>query len=341
MEADPRDRVTQTAFQITPDLIGIELASPWRRALAFGLDLLLAGIVSETGGGAAVGLVAAILFILVAMRTPSKSRPRRVGRAALVSLGALMLFGIAAGIVDDARSDDEDTEWADAGVAANEAALAEADRQLDAANVDLGMELEDLVRAGEASEPDTALTQGDRDEAAQTLRQYADAVLARDTVRADSLRPEAIRWIAGAELAQRDARIERLRDRERRVADERDELQEAVDDPSFLRPLLTAAADFGLTLGWIGLYFTLTLAWWGGYTPGKRLLRIRVMRLDGKRLGLWNAFERFGGYAAGLVTGLLGFAQVFWDPNRQGVQDKIAATVVVRMRDSKTPRRRA
>ena len=37
-----------------------------------------------------------------------------------------------------------------------------------------------------------------------------------------------------------------------------------------------------------------------------------------------------GGYAAGLATGLLGFAQIFWDKNRQAIHDKIAETAVVR-----------
>jgi hypothetical protein len=45
---------------------------------------------------------------------------------------------------------------------------------------------------------------------------------------------------------------------------------------------------------------------------------------------LWSAFERFGGYAAGLLTGLLGFAQVYWDRNRQAIHDKITETVVIR-----------
>ncbi|HEX9737064.1 MAG TPA: hypothetical protein VGG06_34290 [Thermoanaerobaculia bacterium] len=30
-----------------------------------------------------------------------------------------------------------------------------------------------------------------------------------------------------------------------------------------------------------------------------------------------------------LATGLLSFLQVFWDPNRQAVQDKMVGTVVV------------
>jgi uncharacterized RDD family membrane protein YckC len=51
-------------------------------------------------------------------------------------------------------------------------------------------------------------------------------------------------------------------------------------------------------------------------------------------LGLWFAFERFGGYAAGIATGLFGFAQLYWDPNRQAIHDRVARTVVIRSRPS-------
>jgi uncharacterized RDD family membrane protein YckC len=56
---------------------------------------------------------------------------------------------------------------------------------------------------------------------------------------------------------------------------------------------------------------------------------IRVLRLDGEPLNWWASFERAGGYVAGIATGTLGFAQVFWDSNRQCVHDKIVGTVVV------------
>ncbi|MEM7677750.1 MAG: RDD family protein, partial [Myxococcota bacterium] len=120
---------------------------------------------------------------------------------------------------------------------------------------------------------------------------------------------------------------------------ENKKLRASVDAPSILRPVQALAADFGLTLGWVGLYFTLLTAWWRGQTPGKRLFRIRVYRLDGAHLTLWNAFERFSGYAAGLATGLLGFIQVYWDPNRQCIQDRICCTVVVRLDSDDQPRR--
>ena len=67
-----------------------------------------------------------------------------------------------------------------------------------------------------------------------------------------------------------------------------------------------------------------------GQTPGKRLAGLRVIRLDGKPLGWWIAFERFGGYAASFSVGLLGFAQILWDRNRQGLHDKACETVVIR-----------
>ncbi|MEM6729916.1 MAG: RDD family protein [Myxococcota bacterium] len=110
--------------------------------------------------------------------------------------------------------------------------------------------------------------------------------------------------------------------------DENTRLREELESPSLLRIVRATAEDVGLTFGWIGLYFTLLTAFFNGSTPGKRLFRIRARRLDGKPFSLWLAFERFGGYAAGVATGLLGFAQIFWDANRQAIHDRITGTVV-------------
>ena len=59
---------------------------------------------------------------------------------------------------------------------------------------------------------------------------------------------------------------------------------------------------------------------------------IKIIKLDGKALNLWESFGRYGGYGAGLATGLLGFLQIYWDPNRQAIQDKISETLVIDMR---------
>lgn len=88
--------------------------------------------------------------------------------------------------------------------------------------------------------------------------------------------------------------------------------------------------ELGFGFGWASLYLTVFLSWWKGQTVGKRLVGVRVVRLDGEPITWWVAFERAGGYAAGFATGLLGFAQVYWDSNRQAIHDRIVGTVVVR-----------
>jgi len=88
--------------------------------------------------------------------------------------------------------------------------------------------------------------------------------------------------------------------------------------------------DLGLGFGWAAVYFTLFSLLWRGQTPGKKVCNIRVVALNGEPLGLLDCFGRYGGYGAGFATGLLGFLQVYWDPNRQAIQDKISATVVIR-----------
>ena len=96
-----------------------------------------------------------------------------------------------------------------------------------------------------------------------------------------------------------------------------------------------AISAIGLSFSWAVLYFTLLPCWWNGQTLGKKLLGLRVVELTGKPMTIVRCFGRYGGYAAGLATGLLGFAQIFWDANRQAVQDKIAHTVVVSLRGAK------
>jgi len=93
--------------------------------------------------------------------------------------------------------------------------------------------------------------------------------------------------------------------------------------------------DLGLGFGWATFYFTVLTSFSGGQTLGKKLLGIKVLQLDGTSLTLWDSFGRYGGYGAGLATGLLGFIQIYWDPNRQAIHDKIASTVVIDLKSSK------
>lgn len=77
------------------------------------------------------------------------------------------------------------------------------------------------------------------------------------------------------------------------------------------------------------LYFTLFTWFLKGRTPGKLLLGIRVVRLDGKPIRFWDAFGRAGGYSASVSTLGLGFLEAIWHPNRQSIHDRISSTVVV------------
>jgi uncharacterized RDD family membrane protein YckC len=90
---------------------------------------------------------------------------------------------------------------------------------------------------------------------------------------------------------------------------------------------------FAGVLGWSGLFVAWFTIWpriTGGRSPGKALLRIRVVRLDGGSLRWWDCFGRAAGYGASAATLFLGFLEAIWHPNRQAIHDKIAGTVVVR-----------
>lgn len=96
-------------------------------------------------------------------------------------------------------------------------------------------------------------------------------------------------------------------------------------------------SDMGLGFGWAALYFSVFISWFNGQTIGKMLFRIKVVKIDAKALTFWESFERYGGYSAGLATGLMGFLQITWDPNRQAIHDKISETVVIDLRKPDKP----
>ena len=93
----------------------------------------------------------------------------------------------------------------------------------------------------------------------------------------------------------------------------------------------------GVQFGWGFVYFSLLPAWWAGQTLGKRLFGLQVLELTGQPMTVMRCLKRYGGYAAGMATGGLGFLQLLWDPNRQGIQDRTAHTVVVDLRAPRQP----
>lgn len=97
--------------------------------------------------------------------------------------------------------------------------------------------------------------------------------------------------------------------------------------------LLGAAGNSGgvvstiITFGYYWYFWTRN----NGQTPGKTLMKIRVVKKDGTPMRDADAIVRVIGYYIGGAILLLGFLWALWDPNRQGWHDKLANTYVVKV----------
>ena len=165
------------------------------------------------------------------------------------------------------------------------------------------------------------------------LAVYGSARAAGDSVTELSTASTLGRRLAQSEWESREREIARLQSRADGLAAELEQTEETLEaerNRGLIATVIGFLDELGLGIGWSGLYFTFLTAFFRGRTPGKRALGIRVLRLDGGALSYWVAFERFGGYAASLFTGMEGFLRILWDRNRQCLQDKLAETVVIR-----------
>jgi uncharacterized RDD family membrane protein YckC len=80
------------------------------------------------------------------------------------------------------------------------------------------------------------------------------------------------------------------------------------------------------------LYFGLITCCTNGYTLGKRIFRIRIVSTNHKHLTLWHSIERSLGYYASSLEFGFGFLQYFIDYNRRTVHDRIAETIVIKVK---------
>jgi hypothetical protein len=346
---DPRAFISQDALHVAPELIGLPLAGPWRRGAAFGIDGILVAFLSNAPG-ALFGLAAALVLFRAAARTgPNTGYLRRSVRLSLGFSGALVLFVLVVkgwGSISDRIQNKVIPDLAGDAVQTG----------ADGGDVTVNMTgAQGLRIAGDVltlrQSRDEAQARERAERIVSSLRQQgvAEADI-RETITGITSGTDDKPWVGAAidsvvsHLGSTDTAAAptdslsrmaaRVHDLEREKAALATRLAAATSPEH--KPGLVARAstlikdDLGLGLGWMGLYFTATVALWQGRTPGKRLLGIRIVRLNGKPIGWWAAFERFGGYAAGVATGLLGFAQIFWDKNRQAIHDKISETAVVR-----------
>jgi len=83
------------------------------------------------------------------------------------------------------------------------------------------------------------------------------------------------------------------------------------------------------------IYFVLTTYITNGQSIGKKILGIRIISIYHHRIGLWHCIERSLGYVASTLELGIGFFQVFWNPNRMALHDRIAETTVIKIRVKK------
>ncbi len=90
-------------------------------------------------------------------------------------------------------------------------------------------------------------------------------------------------------------------------------------------------------------YFILFEWLWNGQTPGKRLLRLRVIREDGRPLTIWEAVTRNLIRICDAIPGFVvpvysvGLISIFLSDKDQRLGDLFAGTVVIRERTDEAP----
>jgi uncharacterized RDD family membrane protein YckC len=60
------------------------------------------------------------------------------------------------------------------------------------------------------------------------------------------------------------------------------------------------------------------------------VLGLRVVDLDGRRIGFGSATLRFFGKLLGILTLSFGYAMAFFTPKKQALQDYLAKTFVIK-----------
>lgn len=143
-----------------------------------------------------------------------------------------------------------------------------------------------------------------------------------------------------ADAEELQAEAETAREAANKAEDEYDTLNDELSDlqsevmPATLWPMETFFA--------VGLLYLVVPSALAGVTLGKRMRGVRVIRADGSPLGWGGAFVRYGPLAVvtnllfviglGPIGGVLVLVAVLgWmrNPNRQGMHDRLAKTLVV------------
>lgn len=341
---ETRQIVTPYAFFVSDDLLGTPLAGPFRRGFALLIDLVFIALLTQVSS-LVLAAVAAWTFFRAGNRLKTKKRFNGA-RIFLRLLVALLLFVVAMGIVDEINENDafdnnqpDVSENNDINVGGIEIVAISAKYLLETKEMKekitagdcepaydcvetLGEELiQDIIDIGFNKDAIDGVLEGYLSAVSENLNTEQQAELSNHLLNivATNYKSESLEEPLSTEVKVNKA----LEDKEN------------TKSKGLLNWLEDLVEELGLGFGWAAFYFSIFTAWWKGQTPGKKLMGMKVIKLDNKALNLWESFGRYGGYAAGFATGLTGFLQVFWDPNRQAIQDKISETLVIDLRKLK------
>jgi uncharacterized RDD family membrane protein YckC len=336
-KAETKEIVTPYAFSVSPELLGKPLATPTRRGIAIIIDVFLIGVLSTISTLIFAAFVA-LTFFRADVKLKERAAAKEKGalpytRLILRGSGAVLIFFVAFMIVkgfdDSNNSPDENND----GAMTSEAGVKIAEMVMILACQDNVVCIQDTGKGMASALATTDIS--DEEFAKEMTEVLADTAL-NEADTASSLlmfQEEFVKERAMiAEAPAKDIEEEVAKIVENEAIESAQQNISTEHTPSIILWAKGLMQDLGIGLGWAALYFSVFTAWANGQTIGKKLCSIKVVRLDGKTPTLWESFERYGGYGAGFATGLLGFIQVYWDPNRQGIHDKISETLVLRIK---------
>ena len=359
-DPDPKSMVTPFAFEIAPEILYTPLASPLKRGLAMTIDGLLVAVLAEQAGW--------IFILLVALTLLIQKKSREVGKIFKWGLYLLMLVMMILVVTEHFTSSDSSSvkgdvtdgreisslnviedllgygpkiisfsQCMDSSCAENELlhlllAIKKSSLSLDeqtsiVTNLinELPLSVDEKRGLLETMNTDLNQSLSVSPSVLETNSAQIDSLQSQENARSKEMKDITAQSLESQNEVSQFFDEKQLVDLEQLDIEEKEQEQEY----SLLAWAKGMLNDLGLGFGWAAFYFTVFTAWFDGQTLGKKLFRIRVVQLDGTGLSLWDSFGRYGGYGAGFATGLLGFLQIYWDANRQAIQDKISATVVI------------
>ena len=327
-DSETKDVITPHAFKIEQALLGIPLATPIKRAMAMIIDVTLIFMAAKLSA-TLIAFVAAMAFY---KGTAQQYLPKMSSfwRRALKLFAASFLFVSALTVLSLAIDFFEDDN------AIQGIQIEKAQRNDELSEHDKSIIRTYLAQTGDGKNCDDVCQSAARANLVGQLPALAEIEdvggieVTRTLLQLMAIDDEPI---AADDFKNNDTELKSISGE---ASDESNIVEKAVTKSEKSKPVTSILQwgkgiiqDLGLGFGWAAVYFTLFSLLWRGQTPGKKVCNIRVVALSGEPLGLLDCFGRYGGYGAGFATGLLGFLQVYWDPNRQAIQDKISATVVI------------